>query len=289
MGAGKRRSSTRANKYAQHVKEAYVRALPALFITPPSTDAAGGLSVWCHPLTMDGASTGLALLLSGKCPVRELLVGPERQRQLCVLEDGFPLTLSEERARLAARWLVGALDLTQAGNAGEPLHASLNVPQQLLLWKHTTGTFSANPIKEVPTVDESAALDAFPRTREWRNNRRTDEKRLETVKRLATSVASIVASIGARLETSSTSEPSSPAVIVTLDLDRTLWKGECLDWPAGSFVRHSETKLFDAAGQRFLELHDEVHLVLAALNEVSERPSPVITIGVALQRPAPAH
>ena len=56
-GAGKRRSSTRANKYALHVKEAYVRELPALFSTPPSVDAAGSLHVWCHPLTVGGRAT----------------------------------------------------------------------------------------------------------------------------------------------------------------------------------------------------------------------------------------
>jgi hypothetical protein len=93
-GAGKRRSSTRANKYDLHVKEVYVRELPARFRTLPSADAAGNLSVWCHPLTIDETPTGLALLFSGACPVGELVVGSEGRRQRCVLGDGFQITLT---------------------------------------------------------------------------------------------------------------------------------------------------------------------------------------------------
>ena len=103
--------------------------------------------------------------------VRELRVGSERQPHNCVLEEGFPVSLSPAQAQLAARWLVGCFDLTQAGNAGEPLHATLNVPQQLLLWTHATGKFTASPVAEVPTASESAALGRFPRTREWRDSR----------------------------------------------------------------------------------------------------------------------
>ena len=269
VGAGKRRSSTRANKYAQHVKEAYVRELPTLLRTLPSVDAAGKLSVWCHPLTIGGTATGLAVLFSGKCPVRELLVGPEKQRQLCVLEDGFPMTLSTAQAQLAAKWLVGSLDLTQAGNSGEPLHPSLNAPQQLLLWHHRIGNFSPNPVAELPVTREVAELDSFPCTKAWRDHRRAfpDEAHAAAVSKLAATITSIVGLIGQRLHATSGDMPPSPDVIVTVDLDRTLWKGECLDWPVGSFKSHSATTVFDDQAERFLELHAEVPLVFAALKQ----------------------
>ena len=272
-GAGKRRSSTRANKYAQHVKEAYVRELPALFRTLPAVNAAGDLSVWCHPLRIGGTATGLGILFSGECPVRELLVGSEKQRQQCVLEDGFPMTLSAVQAQLAARWLVGSLDLTQAGNSGEPLHPSLNTPQQLLQWHHITGSFSPNQIAEMPVAREVAELDSFPRTREWRDHRRDfpDEARAAAVNMLAKKVTSIVASIAQQLRAASGGMPPSPDVIVTVDLDRTLWKGECLDWPVGSFTSHSATAVFDERAERFLELHAEVLLVFAALKQAGVR------------------
>lgn len=275
-GTRTRRSSTRANKYALHVKEAYVRALPALFRTAPAADAAGAIRCWCHPLTMDGTATGLALLLSSACPVRELWVGASGQRRRCVLEGGFPVALSPAQVQLAARWLVGCLDLTQAGNAGEPLHASLDVPQRLLLWAHATGTFTANPMTEVPTDGESAALDKFPRTSAWRDHRRThpDEPLTAAAKQLGASVADIVAKIAERLGAPSADDaPPPPAVVVTMDLDRTIWKGDCLDWPAGSFARYSETSVFDAQANRFLELHVEVPLVLAALEQVRSPPT----------------
>ena len=161
----------------------------------------------------------------------------------------------------------------QAGNAGEPLHASFNVPQQLLLWTHATGTFSASPMTEVPTAGESAALDRFPRTRAWRDHRRRhpDEPRAAVVKRLEESVAGIVASIAERLRCASAAdEAPPPPVVVTVDLDRTIWKGDCLDWPAGTFVRYHETAVFDEHANRFLELHAEVPLVMSALQQVRE-------------------
>ena len=64
----------------------------------------------------------------------------------------------------------------------------------------------------------------------------------------------------------------APAVIVVVDLDRTLWKGECLDWPVGSFKPHSESAVFDEQAERFLELHAEVRLVFAALKQVQSAP-----------------
>ena len=51
-GGGRRRSSTRANKYMLHVKEPVVRELPALLGSPPAADAKGGLTVWCHPMVV---------------------------------------------------------------------------------------------------------------------------------------------------------------------------------------------------------------------------------------------
>ncbi len=244
-----------------------MRELPTLFRTPPSTDMAGNLSVWCHPLTIGGAATGVALVFSGECPVRELLVGSEQQRQHCKLEAAFPMTLSAAQARLAAQWLVGSLDLTQAGNSGEPLHPSFSVPQQLLKWDHLTGTFSPNPIAEVPAMREVAGLDSFPLTREWREHRKRfpHEPHTAAVHKLTCIIASLVQRLNAALADAS----SHPAVIVTVDLDRTLWKGECLEWPVGSFRRHSETALSDEEGNRLLELHAEVPLVFAALKQAT--------------------
>ena len=251
-----------------------MRELPALFQTLPSADVAGNMSVWCHPLTIGDAPTGLALLFSSACPVRELPVGPDKQRRHCVLEDGFRMTLSAAQAQLVARWLVGSLDLTQAGNAGEPLHASFNAPQQLLVWHHIAGTFSPNPAAEVPAKREIAVLDSSPYISDWRNHRRAspDEPRDAAVDKLAEIITSIVQKLKEKLSaTSADTSASDEAIIVTVDLDRTLWKGECLDWPVGSFKRHSDTAVaavFDERGHRFLELHAEVPLVFAALKKV---------------------
>ena len=258
-----------------------MRELPTLFRTLPSADVAGNLSVWCHPLTIDDAPTRLALLFSSPCPVpvRKLLVGPDKQRHHCVLEDGFPMILSAAQAQLAARWLVGSLDLTQAGNAGEPLHASFNAPKQLLVWHHLTGTFTPNPAAEVPATREIAVpdSDSSATITAWLDHRcaSPDEPRDASVDKLAEIITSIVHSIEQEQNaTSADTSASDEAIIVTVDLDRTLWKGECLDWPVGSFKQHSETAVFDKLGKRFLELHAEVPLVLAALKKVRSASCP---------------
>ena len=271
-----------------------MRELPTLFRTLPSADVAGNLNVWCHPLTIDDAPTRLALLFSSPCPVpvRKLLVGPDKQRHHCVLEDGFPMILSAAQAQLAARWLVGSLDLTQAGNAGEPLHASFNAPKQLLVWHHLTGTFTPNPAAEVPATREIAVpdSDSSATITAWLDHRRAspDEPRDASVDKLAEIITSIVQKLKEKLSaTSADTSASDEAIIVTVDLDRTLWKGECLDWPVGSFKRQSDTAVFDERGHRFLELHAEVPLVFAALKKVRSASCPPLEPQSALCRHRP--
>ena len=82
VGATRRRS-TRANKYALHVKAPFARELPTLLRHAPDSDEHGHSIVWCHPMVIDGVPVDVGLLFRDRCPVRELLV---HRRHPCLLQ-----------------------------------------------------------------------------------------------------------------------------------------------------------------------------------------------------------
>ena len=283
-GAGRRQSSTRANKYALHVKEPILRKLPRLLAQPPPAEASGGLTVYAHPLMLEGRACELALLLRDRCPIRELLVGPEHQRRLFKLTEAFEVRLDHEQVQLVARWVVGSLDLVQAGCAGEPLHPSLHAPLQLMSFSdHAKGIFTpqlkpfgsalASPATGKPADESAASSNAFPEAQAWRTawHREPHRPYHALVHQLAQSIKVIVARITAELPT----DRVGAALIVTVDLDHTLWAGACLDWPVGTFSKLeasdanrtglSSRQVFDERSGEILELHEQVPLCFDAL------------------------
>ena len=331
-GRGRRRSSTRSNKYALHTKEPVVRALPALLREPPSRDAVGALHVWCHPMEVDGVSADMALLLRGPCPaaVRELMVGSDTgRRRRYVLKAGYPLTLSEEQARRLGRMLVGWHDLLQAGNSGEPLHPSLQAPRQLLRFEQRSGTFIAEEI--AADAGESGGLPLHlnlpdkqgtangirSEASSWRQEQPPGERYEQAVGRLSRHIENVVERLQHAMrratEAAEAAEASPaaegaggvegaegaevaadaiqrPAVVVTLDLDHTLWPGECREWPVGSFQRFQPAQPGDWSAPRkvvdqstsgdFLELHKDVPLIFDALGRAG------VPIAIASASPA---
>lgn len=296
-GGGRRRSS-RSNKYMLHVKEPVVRELPEILRMPPAADAAGTISIWCHPLIVNGVSTDMALLLHMPCPalVREVLVGSKTgKRHQCSLEAGYELTLTALEVRQLSRVQVGWFDLLQAGNSGEQLHPSFEAPQQLLEFEHRAGTFRSAPIafdtkpKDGLARPQHAAADeermaasnnnTFPEASKWRRFDRevSQEPYGQVVERLAAHIKNIVECLKKSKSFDAADAAGNAPVVVTLDLDNTLWKGECKEWPVDSFQRYAEPaaaeagglpsprKVYDKKNGEFLELYAEVPLVFDAL------------------------
>ena len=118
-----RRSSTRVNRRALATKEPVVRSLPALLREPPVAASDGNLRVWCHPLTLDGAPSGMALLLPDQCPepARAFVgAGHNDDRLAWRLDAPTELRLSAEQLHDIAAWLVGSLDIIQAHQPHSP-------------------------------------------------------------------------------------------------------------------------------------------------------------------------
>ena len=224
-----------------------------------------------------------------------------------MLEAGYELTLSESEVQRLSRLLVGWLDLLQAGNSGEPLHPSLKAPQQLLEFEHQTGIFRAKSIPfeaersdglarpQPPRANEEAARastsDSFPEADAWRRSRpgAAKESYVRVVERLEGHIEAILQRLKA--ENGDSASNDEPAVVVTLDLDFTLWAGTCIEWPVGSFKALKRQKgsswetplrVFDEKEGVFLELHADVPLIFDALRRAG------VPIAIASASPAAA-
>lgn len=217
-----------------------------------------------------------------------------------MLEAPFSLSLTTAELQLATSNLVGWRDLVQRGNAHEPFHSALDGPRQLMEWDHITGTFS--PRRQVFEPAEKRPIASVTRSQPPPVQADSFSQRVDA---LAARITSIVGQIAKASKTTATGDASTgdaatgeaatgevatgeaatgeaatgdamSSVVVVVDLDQTIWKGDCIDWPPGSFQPYPTTApaapcadlvrtVYDPTTNRFLELHEDVPLIFAAL------------------------
>eukprot|EP00966_Prymnesium_polylepis_P098669 2284842-Prymnesium_polylepis.2 len=167
-----------------------------------------------------------------------------------------------------------------------------------MAWDHVKGTFSPAPRARLPERDRAphAELSHFTLTAEWRDwwrvaPRASEDDRIRAVQKLA----SLILRLNGGDELTPPLPRPSEDLVVTLDLDHTLWDGECIEWPAGSFEcsaavapaggpwrrRKMQSRQPDESGRYdVLELYGEVGLVFGALHAAG------VTIAIASASPA---
>ena len=258
-GRNPRRASRLTSAYESSLREPVVRRMPKCFQLPHQGECES-CHAYIHTLSLDGAATGLGLVLASPCALPPFQLGPEgKPRRECEVQctTGSDIRLSREQLTALAECHVAMLDLTQAGNAHEPLHPQIHAPQQLVRWNFDAGTYSPERIDESDEM-ASAASDGGGQS---------------------DSLSQPLAGLGgdARLakllELLATFVKGDSRLVPVFDLDMTLWAGNCDEWHEGCFVRWPEPSqegrlqvYEDSIG--FLELFEDVPLIFAALRRL---------------------
>ena len=164
--------------------------------------------------------------------------------------------------------------------------------QQLMAWDHVTGTFSPKPRRTLPEKERPPTeLSHFKLTAEWSGWwRKAPRESASDRSRAVQKLTSLIRRLNDGGEATA-GLPHPSELVVTLDLDNTLWDGECVEWPVGSFEayavgegawgegswrRQMQSREQDEDGRYdMLELHGEVPLVFAALRNAE------VTIAIA--------
>ena len=267
------RGSRRANAHELALKEPVQRRLPRCFepldeltaaLSPSDTRSAMRVTLHLHTFMLDGMETGLGVLLPSACPPLDpFQLGPDgKVRLTCQIGPTREYAIDASNLARLTAWQVATFDLLQAGNAHEPLHPLLRAPEQMVRWDNEKGTYASAHIasgEHVPRV----ATEPSRQARRWLEEAPSGE--MAQLEWLKTRLAPFVAPAAGGGQ-------SSSRLVPIFDLDRTMWFGQCDEWPSRGLQRvpdgsDGRLQVYEPS-VGYLELFPDVPLILRALRSL---------------------